>query len=412
MSMPVRLRLDVFRIVALAAVICGAAGVLWIATTSDAIALDGGCVGIDGASYCRMAKGGVGHLPFSRRPLDPALVRLLHYGSVMARFRLVAVVGVLLAVIAVAVLARRTAAALGTRPARQDAAALLAGSLVALLPNGFHEAVFFPVLNDNLAVGLGLAWAACLTAGVRRRQWWWAAAPVGALAVLAREEWALPIVIGSCAVIWLGPERRRAATWSITLAVFALAFDLTRPHVGINYATRSILFHAFTAHFHNGDQVAAFATNYAIALGAIPLLCVPLIWGMFRDRQPTVWVLALIGVTAVVSAPLTGTDVARFVFEGAPALIALATAYAATRPDLDVFTLFVVVASVLAWRPWFVVNSTGWQWATFYAPQLLPGWGTSLVKFLAYLMGIPLALALVAVAATRADRLSARVTYR
>src|SRR5262245_10711639 len=65
------------------------------------------CAFADGQSYCRMATGHAGSVPFDRRPLVPAIVGVLP-GSLDVRFRVVALVSCMAVIALAAMLAYRT----------------------------------------------------------------------------------------------------------------------------------------------------------------------------------------------------------------------------------------------------------------------------------------------------------------
>src|SRR4051812_24613884 len=102
-----------------------------MAFTSSTFAFHKGCA-YDGESYCAMARGHEGHLPFNRRVLLPAVIRLMHFGSLPGRFRIVDFVAIGFAAWLTALLTRRVATASGVDARAATSGGVFAGALLAL----------------------------------------------------------------------------------------------------------------------------------------------------------------------------------------------------------------------------------------------------------------------------------------
>src|SRR5215210_7332006 len=147
-----------------------------------------GCIFADGHAYCRMASGKLAPLAWSRRVAVPTLVSWLPDDwSVVVRFRLVALVASAGAAVATGLLTVRLVQGRASRGVTYPAAIVAAG-LVCVSPHFVRLALNTPVLVDQAAVLLGLAWCLLVTARSPRLRWM---SPLLALVLIpTREAWA------------------------------------------------------------------------------------------------------------------------------------------------------------------------------------------------------------------------------
>ena len=342
------------------------------------------------SSYCAMAEGRLGAPPFSRRPLVPGIVRILHFGSLADRFLLVNAVAVALTLVFVGVLGRRVAAHLGAAPQRARAAGLAAAGLMAAAPFAGHLLLFFPTLTDYGATMLCLAWFVGLTSADPR---WHRVAPAIAVVAVAAREQSLGPILAVAAVAAVTGLRRRPALLSALVGTAMLAGDLALPSSGPNAASlHDLVRYAIRKVASPGGMLATVA-GLTIACGA--LLIVPVLHRRWIARTTSGSAdarLLIRGAAAMIVADvalglLGGTDTARIASHAAPIVIALAVGVGAAADDGGLI-LVLGLSSILAWRPWLVMTDAG-SYVGFVAPQFVPQVAARLALSTLILAGLP-----------------------
>ena len=243
---------------------------IFTALANNSIAVNHGCSYGDGESYCAMARGHPGYVPFSRRLLAPAVVRIMHVGSLTGRFRLLDLVSLAVAAWFTAALTKRLAAHRGVKARAQSAGALVAASVVLLSPFAIRTAVFNPVNTDQLALALGLVWLVLATSPSPSRRWW--AVPAAAAAVLTREAWVVPVVAGALASMAMRPRAFRAVAAQVVVAIAAAVVALTRPGIPLGTNTGGLARALVHIHLGSISGLAGVAWALLFAFGIVPLL--------------------------------------------------------------------------------------------------------------------------------------------
>src|SRR5581483_774671 len=237
----------------------------WQASTAEQIHRAEHC-GYDGRYYCAMAMGHRGILPYNRRILTPAIVRLLHFGPVTARFLMLDAVALFASAALTFALVRRLALRRRSTAGRAASAGVVAASLVLLAPSTWHLAFSYPALTDETALALGLAWIAL----VDSRHW--SSIAFAAAVTLCREAWGPPIMIGMAVAVVLCPRNRRLWFGNIAASVLALGVGFTQPVSGIGFSGPSglpLVGHMLRVHFSSPHGVAIAVWMTVSGLGFV-----------------------------------------------------------------------------------------------------------------------------------------------
>jgi hypothetical protein len=254
---------------------------------------------------------------------------------------------------------------LGAR--RRNAAAAVAAALTVLAPFTVHFTLTYRANSDAGALALGLLW---LLLVLRRSNW---AVPAAAAVCLAREEWAV-IVVVVCLVDLVGWRARwRSDLACAVTAGAAVALDFALPHTGPPYpgllgVVRTSLRH----HLVTAGGPERLAWMLVVGLGLVPLLLVlPEVRALERRA---LWLSATGSAVAVVLAVVGGTDTSRIVLPAAVVLSTLAVAAVARseRTAVVVALGIAFLGSAILWRPWEVVPGSAAGWLSAFEPYDLP----------------------------------------
>lgn len=345
--------------VAAGSAIVAIAALVWHAATGRYLEVNGHC-GYDGFWYCRMARGAEAQAPFNRRVLSPFIVRLLHFGSVEARFLLLDFVCTVLTAAFAAVIAARIA------HRRRPEVAVITASIVLLFPYLWQISVTDPVLTDSAAAAVGFAWVATM---VRNRPGWVAPPLLAAAAVLTRESWAVPIVLACAVLAW----SRRDIKWrmlpSVSAALVALVFALSQPALpppanSLSTGFLSVSKHWIEVNFASLGHILLFAWSVLTGLGLMWLILVTKWrWVLGDWRQRTLIAVAL---GNAVLAVIGGGDTSRLLLDAGIALAAVvAAAVADGQVPLVPFTVL-LAGTVVLWRPWYVTPTSARAYLDFW----------------------------------------------
>jgi hypothetical protein len=344
---------------------------------SSLITVPGGCY-LDGVSYCAMAAGHAGYSPFSRRVLVPWLVGLLHFGSVIDRFRIVDGVAVLGIAAIVAVLVLAVARELGATRNATWWMAGGAGAISVATPFAVRYVVFNPAYTDAVALAFGTAALATITwrpAGARVWVKRCAAAIFTALAVLSREAWLLPLVgativfgDGEPGVAWT--RRLEAMAPVAVVGAGAFLIDLLHPYAGPRYdqlAESATLLERYLLH---AGGTAALAWSLLFAVGLLPIWLVLSAPRLRRLRQaPVSLAVAAAALIHMVQAALGGGEISRVAWPAGICMLVLAAGWTATAPRRAIGpALVALVGSLVIWRPWVVIHSTA-DYVGYFTPE-------------------------------------------
>jgi hypothetical protein len=372
---------------------------LVIGLAGSTIVVSHGCAYGDGESYCAMAMGHRGFLPFSRRVLAPAIVRLMSLGSVTQRFRALDLVSLVVAAALTAILTRRVARSFGATPQLASAGAVIAAAVVLLSPYGTRIALFDPVTTDLPALALGLGWLVLATGPRGAARWW--AVPIGALAVLAREAWFLPIAAGAVASLALPDRQVRPVIAQIVAAGAAGVFALTRPGTPLGPSSSELARILVQRHFGSAQGLVGLGWAMLFALGLFPLLF--LVLPRVRkggEPRALVDVLVVVAVVHLLQSLVGATDTSRPAAAALPLLAAVAIGVAvAARSALALAA--VIAASLLVWQPFFVLHGSPGQYFAYCCPQFYRRAGSRLASTALPLLGLAAVTAAVAVLSRR-----------
>ena len=333
-----------------------------------------GCVS-DARSYCAMALGGRGDQPFSRRPLVPEVVHLLHLGSLAVRFTIVDAVAIAATVMLTGAVARRMSLALGASAKRAGAAGLAASALIAAAPYGPHLLPFAPDITDYGACALSFAWFAGLTAPQPLIRRW--SPLLAVLAVGAREQALVPILALGLLSLVLRRNRRASLTAAAAAAATAIV-DLRLPSTGVNWSTPRMLAQSLSSHVRSVSGAVVTVDNLVFGCGLVALgLVVNRRWiaARLRGGADTRFLLvgAMVMFTVQVALALVGgNDVSHIAAQAAPLIVALSLA-ACAATGRDRLALLLAVATVLVWQPLNVLTADAASYYQAFAPQGAPG---------------------------------------
>jgi hypothetical protein len=355
-------RISVLEVIAALAGVGATTTLVWQLVTAQVLLHGEGC-GWDGIFYCTMARGQLAPTPFSRRPLTPELVHLLHVGPLLDRFLGVDLIMFVLAVTCTAALVRHLCVGLST--ARANSAAVIAASVTVTTPFTLHFLLTYRANSDISSLALGLLWLLLML----RKSPWSALAAAGAC--LAREEWA-PIVILACGVDLLdGRGRWRLDASNFLAATVALAVDYWWPHTTQTSASMLQVMHEwFGAHFIAPGGLERLSWMLLVGLGIIPLLLIPALRAVARRDTLLILTIAAGGIFLAIAG---GDDTSRIVLPSAIALtvLAIASVAHAKKAVLDVALAVALVGSTLIWRPWSITPRATTAWLSFFEPYYL-----------------------------------------
>jgi hypothetical protein len=393
-----------FQLVALVSLGLTAASAAYVVAFGQHVSWNHGC-GDDGLEYCSMVLGIPVIDPYSRRLLAPWLVRLLttDLDQLPAAFFLMNLVGLVVVALGAGLLTHRLAVLLRARQARARWAGLLAASLLILSPMGFAFVSYYPVLVDDVAAALAIAWLLCFFS----RRWFWLSLPLAAAAVLTREPWLS--VIAAIAVSRLPLQRDRLTFWrtGATLLAVAMATGLGLAVSGMNGRPNLEIGQPFARYgvASNLLHYVVFPQHYLwmgfFVCGLLPLLL--LHWRAYRrliqaNREAALLVYPILAglLVQALQELVAGYDVHRFLFGVLPMVVALVLGLAARKPRLDGELILLLIASLILWRPFQVVAGTHDAYLRYYSPVYVSN-AMQLVRFADDLLRVsPLLLAWIA----------------
>jgi hypothetical protein len=232
--------------------------------------------------------------------------------------------------------------------------------LTALSPHVVPLALLAPVLVDQVAAVVGLAWLLTVTA--RRPGLVFVSPLLALIVVLVREAWALPLL--ACAVLVFLSGQRLLGLLTGLATLLGLGTALTAPALAGPYSSTTIALHsAKDALLHPLGAVWSLAFGAGV-LGLLGLLVGA--WSLVGRRRGRRGVehasqrelVAVVGVAHLLLALVGGADVSRLAAAALPYAIALAVAWAVELPQPDGAWLLVVgvIVTALVWRPWIVVR--------------------------------------------------------
>jgi hypothetical protein len=338
----------------IAAITAAVALLLTIATLSTAG--NAGCAFIDGRSYCAVARGQLAPEPFNRRPLVPLLVRLVQPGGVVSGFRFWSLLALGLLVAGVAKLTADLTRIVA-EPRRARTAGIIAASLVLLMPHGVRLAWIYPVLTDIASMALGVGWLVVLSS-----RWPKLAPLVALMAILCREQWALPVLLVGA---WLLLRRQRTSGWiHIGVAVAGALVVVRWPHTG---RSRAMTIQQTASHFVEENGWWSLLVIVGL-LGALYVTSRP----RTASPSPTEVPLVLVSSAQIAVGMVGGSDVPRLVAGALPFLICLALAWS-SRTTFTLIRLAVVTAGLLLlWRVWRLPSASAARYREFYRPFDIP----------------------------------------
>jgi hypothetical protein len=387
-------RRDGLALVAAGCAIVAIAALVWHAATGRYLDVNGHC-GYDGFWYCRMARGAEAQGPFNRRVLAPFVVRLLHFGSVEARFLLLDFVGTILTAALAGVIAARIA------DRRRPEAAVITASIVLLFPFMWQLAVVYPVNTDISAAALGFAWVASI---IRNRPGWVAPPLLAAAAVLTRESWVVPIALACAVLAW----SRRDIMWrmlpSVPAALAAFFFALSQPELpGPDTGFFGTFKYWIHRDFGSFGDITLFAWFVIMGLGLTWLILVTRWrWVLGDWRRRTLLAVAL---GHAVLAVIGGGDTDRLLLDAGIALTAVAVAALADgQVPLAPFTAL-LAGTVILWRPWYVSLTSASGFLDYWGMRENP----HIVRVYRYIVDFPIAVIAVLAAVVLAWSLGTRL---
>ncbi len=290
----------------------------------------GGCAFPDGLSYCRMARSLAGRRPFNQRPLVPLAARTaraITNVNLVSSFRIVAVAGLLLTLGALAALGYVISLRAGTSRRHAVAIALVAAALWFVTPFALRFSLTAPVLTDELATALAIAWLALLFAAGSRR-WTWVFAPMVAVLATAARETAFAVIAVTCVVAAaLRVIERRDAYLSVGAAALTAVFDVTRPFKPSSYDALSSWAKWLGKWF---DTPRATFTALLMGVGFAALALLPgVVSGATKAVSHPRYVYALLpaAIVPLFLATFGGADVARLSSAATPVLSLLLAFY-------------------------------------------------------------------------------------
>jgi hypothetical protein len=320
----------------------------------------GGCAFPDGLGYCRIARGLAGAQPFNQRPLVPLAARATRAitdVTLVSSFRIVAVVGLLLTLGALAALGY--VISLGAGASRRDAVeiAVAAPALWFVTPFALRFALTAPVLTDELATGLAIAWLALLFAPWRSRGMWMLAPVVAVLATLSRET-AFVTIAATCVVAGaLGVIARRDAYLSAGASALAAIFDVTRPYKASNYDALSS-WAKWLGRWFDAPRASIVALLMGVSFAVVALLPGVLSRAMRAVPRPrVVGALLPAAVVPLLLATFGGVDVARLSSAATPVLSLLLACYLVLAAKTEQILIVAVGAAIFirGWHPFGLV---------------------------------------------------------
>jgi hypothetical protein len=332
------------------------------------------CAFTDGQSYCLMAAGRTGHVPYSRRVVEPLIVRALP-GALGAGFRAVEIVGLLVAAALSVLLALRIATRLHvTDAAHRVAIAVTVFAAALITPHALRLAISVPVLVDHGAMASGLIWLTLLTA---RRRWANVAAiPAAALAVGTREVWAMVIIPVALVALLLDRRQAALAAGSIVAAIATLAVTLSL-HSKPGFVDNSIsaqVHTALKARFSDANAIWLTALYLVSAVGLIPFVIVlrpPFSWLRREIAQRvdlTAPLLLLAGAIFLVTSPFVGggNDMPRIAYPATVLVWIFAVPWLIAHRSLWLAGLVLAVGTVLIWQPAHALIAKPLDYGRFY----------------------------------------------
>lgn len=342
---------------------------MWTVVGEHLAQLNHGCAAIDGESYCAMAEGHLAASPYNRRVLVPQMVRLLSFGSVTLRFRIVAMLSIVALVIATFCLARLLAGRLGAQRAAAIDAGIIAASIVVLNPWAIRQAWFLPVRTDPTAAALGVGAIALLFTHRRRPEQIGAVA--AALCVLAREAWALPLAL--TAVVLILDSRKRAGALVLGALAVAAVIIVLQPTSGPQASPIRDAGYQLKTHLGSPTDALELIWNLVFPLGLLILFVLSTARWLWTRRDALTTAVMLSAAALIALATIGGFDVARLSAAAVPLLAVLTGAVIAGRTDLYAEGVVVVTGSILLWQPWRVFHGNWTAYHRFMIPQAESG---------------------------------------
>lgn len=291
--------------------------------------------------------------PFSRRVLDPQLVRLLHFSSVANRFELLDLVGLAVAAVVVFILAVLVGKELRLPGQLLAPSGAMAAGIFLCSPYAVRMTKFAPVLVDEPAIAIGTLTVLALLASDRTALF--VAPPLALLAALTRESWIAPVAGAALVIAVLREGRRLAVALTLSAAALGGLIGLAQAHLGKSLSALDVATGRFRYYSHAHGQ-ADLAYQLALGVGLVPLLL--LLW-LLRDRPrlrnlPLVSALLVAGAVNGFEGVIGGSDTGRICYAALPLLLPVAAAVATTSADrvMRWAAPATAVVSVIVWQPW------------------------------------------------------------
>jgi hypothetical protein len=330
----------------------------------------GECAFPDGVNYCAMAAGELGTRPFSHRPLVPFLagtVQSLSGWTVIDSFKAVGIAGFVLTNAAIVALGWVLARRMGVRAGHGRTVVALAALSWSLTPFALRFVLNAPVLTDELATGLTVAWLASLLAPGPRPLIVTLAPALALLATTAREA-AFPTVVATCLIaVMLGVLSRRGGAANAGAAVLGLVFDLTRTAAPASYDPVGGMLISF--HYLR-DPHAVFA-GFGMGVGFAMVALVPTVWiRLIRSRGEARWLCVLLpaALFPLCLATFAGQDLPRLSSPASPVLYLVLSAYVVLVADVIRVGLVVAMAAVFIsqWNVFIANGRSWWRYMVYF----------------------------------------------
>ncbi|MEJ7583229.1 MAG: hypothetical protein WKF43_03905 [Acidimicrobiales bacterium] len=359
-------------IFAIASLLVVAGAVAVVGFVRDPVSITPICAFGDGKAYCAAAEGDRIPEAFSRRPVVPALARLLPTATARA-FRAISALGLLVAIALAVILADRIARRLDLwdRSTRVAIGIIVAGAgLVA--PHGLRMAWSVPILVDHASLAAGLLWLVLFTS--RNRYACMLSVPVTFLAGCTREIWGPVIAVTALSALVV--DRRRAISAANVVVAVAALITVTRlvPPIAdqaIKYSEREVIEYSWNQNFGSVDAVRHTAWRLAFAMGLLPLVLLlrpPLSWlrRELAQRDDTAAAVLLTAILVLGSALVAGTDLTRYLFPAGFLFVILAVPWLVSQRALLAPAVVLVLVTMAVWDPDHHLIATEAEYVSYY----------------------------------------------
>jgi hypothetical protein len=310
----------------------------------------------DGLFYCRMTSGHRVPEPFNRRPAVPVLARSLP-GPVPNRYRFISVTSLALSATLGAALAKRLARSLAVRD-KFDRVAVIVGVAtgIMLLPHGLRLALSVPVILDEAALAVGLAWIFMSTS--RNVYVSAASVPLAVIAVTTREIWGFAIVAASLLALLWGHRTVAVANAAVAIVTSLRVHSLASVPSMVFAYRGDLETLRFWWDFRFSSMAQVWNTVWALtfAVGLLPVVFIlrpPIRWIRDHIRQGDLTAATLLGLGLLftASAPFLGSDLTRLAYPGAALLLVVALPWIAANVELGLPSIVLGFATLIVWAP-------------------------------------------------------------